>query len=348
MNERILVLGGGGIGGLIAGLLSEAGHDVLLADQWPQNVEAIRAAGLHIAVRCGSDRTVPVRAIHLHELQQQSEPFAVVFVAVKSYDTDWTAMLARRHLASDGIAMSTQNGLNDERVAAVVGADRTLGVVVTVAGELIAAGHAIRADAYEIGFRVGELNGPATNRAQRVSRLLGDVAVTKTTDNLVGERWAKLATNTMVNAMSGLSGYGAGEIRSMDETLPVLILLGAETIQVGRAAGYDVEPVMGLDPARYVAAAEGVGRDELMADIRVVAKATGGHRASMLQDVLKGRRTEIEDLNGEVARRGAALGVDTPFNREAAEIVRRRPIGELRPDPHNIAPMIEMARQRWG
>ncbi|MGC4109312.1 MAG: 2-dehydropantoate 2-reductase [Nocardioides sp.] len=349
MSERILVLGGGGIGGLVAGLLSESGsHDVLLADQWPENIEQIRSDGLLIDVRGQSSRTVPVRAIHLHELQRESEPFDAVFVAVKSYDTDWTAALARRHLAEGGVAMSTQNGLNDERVAAAVGLGRTLGVVVTVAGELLGAGHALRADAYEVGFKVGELDGPVTDRVRHVADLLGEVAVTKTTGNLVGERWAKLATNTMVNAMSGLSGYGAGEVRSMDDTLPVLILLGAETVRVGLASGHDVEPVMGLDPGRFVAAADGVGREELIADIRVVARATGGHRASMLQDVLKGRRTEIEDLNGEVARRGAALGIETPFNLEAARIVRRHAIGALRPDPENIAPMIEMARQRWS
>ncbi len=126
----------------------------------------------------------------------------------------------------------------------------------------------------------------------------------------MGERWAKPATSCMVNALGGMTGYSAGEVRSRNDTLPVLVRLGAETVNVGRVLGNRIEQIMGLDPNRFLDAAAGDGMDALVEDLRVVSQATGGHRASMLQDVLKHRPTEIEDLNGYVSR--MALQVDIP------------------------------------
>lgn len=343
-TDRILTLGGGGIGGLVAANLTEAGRDVTLVDQWPENVEEVRRSGMHVTDGRG-ERSVPLRALHVHELQAEPADFDLVFLAVKSYDTEWFAHLARRHLTGDGCVVVCQNGITDQRVASVVGVQRTVGCVVTVAGSLDDAGRVRRADTYPVGFRVGELTTGLTRRVEELADLLTDVAVTRPTANLAGERWAKLGTNCMVNALSGLSGYTASEVRSRDDTLAIMMQLGAETINVARALGIDVSLVMGLDPQRFVDAAAGIGADALVDDLRTVAKAAGGHRASMLQDVIKGRRTEIEDLNGFVARQGAALGVKTPYNAAAAEVVRAYPVGAVVATADNITSLLDRAQR---
>ena len=236
-TDRILVLGGGGIGGPIAANLTEAGHDVTLVDQWPEHVEEIRRAGMHVTDLKGV-RTVPVKALHVHELQAEPADFDVVFLAVKSYDTEWVAQLARRHLGPDGCVVVCQNGITDQRVAAVVGSDSTLGCVVTFAGSLDKPGRVRRADTYPIAFRVGELSGGVSERVERLADLLNAVADTRPIANLTGERWAKLCTNCMVNALSGLSGYTASEVRSRDDTLAAMMQLGAETINVAQGPGH--------------------------------------------------------------------------------------------------------------
>lgn len=339
---RILVLGAGGIGGFIGGRLAYAGQDVTLCDQWAEHVLAMQTDGLAMRARDGFAATTGVRALHLSDLQRESF-FDVIVLAVKIYDTEWTAMLARRHLKPDGVVLVCQNGMTDEVVAGIVGEERTVGCVVTLAGSLDGPGAVSRGDAYPVAFRLGELSGPARPRTIALAEMLDLVGTTKTTDNLSGERWAKLATNCMVNALCGISGYDAGEVRSRDDTLSVLVELGAETVRVGRACGYDIEPIMGLAPQRYIDAAEGIGTDQLLIDIRVVSKATGGHRASMLQDVEKHRRTEIEFLNGLVADRGRDVGVATPLCDAAVAAVRRFPIGELEPDPANLVELVELA-----
>src|SRR5256885_8829583 len=120
-DMRIGIIGAGAIGSVVGGLLTKAGHDVTLVDQWPEHVEAMRKHGLRLSGTCG-EHVIQVKAFHLHEAQAIEEPFDAVFVAVKSYDTEWATALAVRHLREPGGGVGGfQNGLNDERVAALAG-----------------------------------------------------------------------------------------------------------------------------------------------------------------------------------------------------------------------------------
>jgi len=338
---RIGIVGAGAIGSLVGGLLTKAGHDVTLIDQWPAHVEAMRAAGLRLSGTCG-EHVIPVRALHVHEASSLGAPFEVVFLAVKGYDTEWAAALAARHLAEAGVVVVCQNGVTDERVARVVGRARTLGCVITVGAALEAPGHAVRTDRGTVGFTVGELDGRDTPRARRVVELLEAVAPARLTTNLPGERWSKLAVNCMANPLAALSGLGSAEVRSAPGVRRVAIHLAAEAILVGRARGHEVAPIYGLAPQRFVDATRGVGLEALEADLAASVRFLGGGRPSMLQDVLRGRRTEIEELNGYVVREGRAVGVPTPFNAAVADLVRRQSAERLAPDPRLLEPLLAM------
>jgi 2-dehydropantoate 2-reductase len=329
----------------VGGLLTKAGRDVTLVDQWPEHVETMRAKGLRLSGTCG-DHLIPVKAIHIHELQAIGEPFDAVFVSVKSYDTEWATSLGQAYLLrTDGVVVDFQNGMNDERVAAIAGRERTLGCVITIGAGLVEAGHAQRTDSGDLGFKVGELDGKDTERARRLVTVMSDVAGAKLTTNLMGERWSKLAVNCMANPLAGLTGLGSAEVRSEREPCLVGIRIGAEVIKVARASGYEVEPIYGIAAQRYVDAAEGRGLDELRMDIAAGATVLTGGRPSLLQDVLKGRRTEIEYLNGWVAGQGRRVGVKTPFNDAIVELVKSYAPGTLKPDPKNLAPIVRMLSQ---
>ena len=102
---RIGIIGAGAIGSVVGGMLTKAGRDVTLIDQWPEHVEAMRRRGLQLSGTCG-DQLIPVKAIHVHELQSVTQPFDAAFVAVKSYDTEWATALALPYLARpDGIVV---------------------------------------------------------------------------------------------------------------------------------------------------------------------------------------------------------------------------------------------------
>ena len=337
---RIGIIGVGAIGGIVGGMLSKAGRDVTLIDQWPEHVEIMRTRGLKLS-GTGGDHLVKVKALHIHELQTVEEPFDAVFISVKSYDTEWATSLGIRYLKPAGVVVDFQNGMNDERVATVAGRERTLGCVITIGAGLVEAGHATRTDRTSIGFKIGELDGKETDRAKKLVEIMNDVAPTKLTPNLMGERWSKLAVNCMANPLAGLSGFGSAEVRTIPEPSRIAIHIVAEMVKVARKSGYDVEPIYGLDPQRFVDAAEGKGSDALLADMAASAKFLAGGRPSLLQDVLKGRRTEIEYLNGWVAQQGRKVGVPTPVNDAVVAQVKSFGVGKLKPDPKNLEPILK-------
>src|SRR5687768_14022331 len=307
---RIAILGAGAIGSVVGGMLTRAGVDVTLVDQWPDHIEAMKRHGLRLSGTCG-EHAIPVQAVHLHELQSVGEPFDAIFLAVKSYDTEWAAQLAAGYLRQpDG----------------VVGRNRTLGCVIVISAGMYEPGHAIRTDTTSVGFKIGELDGRETPRAQALAKILGGVAVTHVTTNLWGERWSKLAVNCMGNALAGLSGLGSAEIRLEPGPRRIAIQLGAEAVRVGSALGHEIEPLIGIAAQRIVDAAEGRGLAEVEADLAAEAKRRTGGRPSLLQDVLKGRRTEIDFLNGYVVAQGRTVGVPTPFNEAIVTAVHADPV----------------------
>jgi 2-dehydropantoate 2-reductase len=342
MTMRIAVLGSGAIGSVVGGMLTKAGHDVTLVDQWPEHVAAMKHDGLRLSGTCG-EHLVPVRALHLHELQSVAEPFDAVFLAMKSYDTEWGAALAAQYLKQpDGVVVDFQNGINDERVAAVVGRERTLGCVIVISAGMYEPAHAIRTDTTPVGFHIGELDGRDTPRAQALAKVLSDVSPTKVTTNLWGQRWSKLAVNCMGNAIAGLSGLGSAELRLSPGPRRVAIQLGAEAVRVGRARGHTIEPLIDIDAQRIVDAAEGRALAQVEDDLAAEAKRRTGGRPSLLQDVMKGRRTEVEFLNGHVSAEGRQVGVPTPFNDAVVAAVRQHPVGALKSDLRNLDPLIAM------
>jgi len=345
MNTRIGIIGAGGIGSVVGGLLTKAGHDVTLIDQWPEHVEAMKTRGLRLSGTCG-EHTIPVKALHIHEAQRIVEPFDAVFLVVKSYDTEWATALGVTYLKRPtGVLVDFQNGMNDERVAAVAGRERTLGCVITIGAGLYEPGHAVRTDRSTVGFKIGELDGSDSPRARDLVGIMNAVAPSRVTTNLWGERWSKLAINCMANPLAGLSGLGSAEVRTDRGARRIAIQIAAEVVKVGRACGHQVEPLFGIDAQRFVDASEGRGLEQLETDLAAGAGRLSGGRPSLLQDVMKGRRTEVDYLNGYVSEQGRKVGVKTPFNDAVVKAIHHHGVGTLKPDPSNLEPLLKMLRE---
>ena len=348
MGNRIAIIGAGAVGGYAGAHMAQAGEDVTFVDMWPENVEVMRTRGLKIShLRDVPEFTVPVKAIHLTELQQVSKerPFDIVFICVKSYDTAWATMMAQQYLAPGGYCVSLQNCMNEETIAGVVGWGRTLGAIASsITVDLCEPGHVRRAagksGASHTVFRVGEVHGRITDRAQEIGRLTALADSTQVTTNLWGERWSKLVANVMGNGMSASTGLISRDIL-MDDTLRQFTArLGSEAIRVGQALGYQLEEVFHLDPEVIARAGEGDAAARAEYDEHRLAEARkpggGAHRPSMGQDMMKGRRTEIEYLNGFICDKAKPIGLHTPANAALTEIVKRVERGEIPADPKHI------------
>jgi 2-dehydropantoate 2-reductase len=347
-RNRIAIIGTGAVGGYAGAHMAQAGEDVTFVDMWPENVETMRAKGLKIThIKDVPEFTVPVRALHLTELQQVSKerPFDIAFVCVKSYDTAWATTMVQQYLAPGGFVVSLQNCMNEETIAGIVGWGRTVGCIASsITVDLCEPGHVRRASgkggkAHTV-FRTGEVHGRITPRVQEVARLVGYSDSALVTENLWGERWSKLVTNVMGNGLSACTGLISRDILTDDALRHFGARLGAEAIRTGQALGYSLEEIHHLDPEVIARAGEGDPAAKREYDGHRIAEAQkpggGAHRPSMGQDMVKGRRTEIEYLNGFVVDKAKDVGIETPANAALTDIVKRVERGELQPDPKHI------------
>ncbi|MGA3002756.1 MAG: 2-dehydropantoate 2-reductase [Acetobacteraceae bacterium] len=348
MGYKIAFMGTGAVGAYAGAHMARAGEDVTFIDPWPANVEQMKAHGLKVShIRDVPEWTTPVHALHLTELQQvaKGQPFDIAFVCMKSYDTEWAATMIAQYLGPNGFIVSLQNCMNEETIAGVVGWGKVVGCIASsITVDLCEPGHVRRAagksgDKHTV-FRTGEVHGRITDRVQEIKRLVSYADSALATTNLWGERWSKLVTNAMANGMSASTGMISKDILTNDGLRRFGARLGSEAIRVGQALGYELEEVHHIDPEIIAKAGEGdpAATKEYDAHrLAEVSKSGGGeHRPSMGQDMVKGRRTEIEFLNGLITRKGDEVGIPTPANRALVDIVKRVEKGELKPDPKHI------------
>jgi 2-dehydropantoate 2-reductase len=347
MKKRIVIVGAGAVGGYCGAHMARAGENVTFVDPWPAHVEHMRTHGLRITHTAGVEPfTVPVQALHLTELQHLSKeaPIDIAFVCMKSYDTAWATTMIRQYLAPGGFVVSLQNCMNEATVAEVIGWGRTLGCIASrILVELREPGHVRRgagkAGAAHTVFRVGEVHGRVTPRVEEVCRLVAHADSAKVTENLWGERWSKLVANAMYNGLCAGTGLTSTEVVQHDATRRFAIRLGSEAIRVGQAQGYDLEEIFHIPPELIARAGDG----DASALRDVEAQLLAGHkgvsaeqRPSMGQDIIKGRRTEIDFLNGFIVGKGKESDIATPANAALTEIVGKVERSVLAPDPRHI------------
>jgi len=344
MGKRIVIMGAGAVGGYVGGHLARNGEDVTLIDPWPEHIEFIRQNGLHLSGTQGQ-HLVRVKTLHLHEVQGlYKQPVDIAFICPKSYDTEWMTMMIRQYLAPDGFVVSLQNSINEERIANIVGWGKVVGCIASMIGvDAIKAGHVIRTvqpgGSGHTVFRVGEVHGRITPRVQELAQMLCAVDSAKVTTNLWGERWTKLTQNSMVNGISACTGMNSKAMVAWETSRRAFIRLAGEAIRIGHALGYELEPIRGLPPERWVAAAAGEAAAMEAVEsalLGAMTRMTDEGRPSTGQDMLKGRRTEIDFINGLVAAKGEEVGIPAPTNAALTQLVKRVEYGEIEANPRNI------------
>jgi 2-dehydropantoate 2-reductase len=332
MGRPIAVLGCGAIGSSVAADLAQAGHDVTVIDQWPAHVEAMKAEGLRVRMT-DVELQIPVSALHLCELASANLEFDIVLLAVKSNDHRWMAELIEPYLREDGVVVGVQNGMNDDSVAGIVGRGRTVGCVVELQAELFTPGLIQRNTTRErTWFSVGELDGSCTPRVRAIASLMGSVGRCDVTNNIYGAKWTKLIANTMTMGPFGLLGLRNCEAAALPGMFDISVKLGRESLAVGAALGYRIEPIFGLRADEFAGSSD----ENLVTTMKTLLSHVGGGRTAPIHDHLKGRTSEMAFISGLVACKGRELGIPTPCNEAVVEIDRRINRGELKMDASNF------------
>ena len=351
---RTATIGVGAIAGTLAGFMAKAGNDVLMIDSWKEHVETMNEKGLILDGIVG-DHLVKVNAIHTDEIPNISDTFDMVIVGVKSYDTENAIKAMLPFMNEETCVVSPQNSINETLIAPLVGAQRTIGCITTISAGMYEQGHITRTGSVSqslqkepVCFTVGELNGEITERVQTIADLFNSAGKTLVTDDLWGQRWSKMVTNCMVNATAGMTGLMSHEVRADRETRNQILNLAIETVKVGRALGYNVKPPMGdfsLEDMEKGAGPE--GNEELDKVLQGTPPEVPG-RPSLAQDVMKGRKTEIDYLNGLVSDKGREIGVDTPYSDAVTQVLKGVESGEFGVGMDNIRRVSDIVRSYHG
>lgn len=347
MSERIAIVGAGAVGAYVGGYFSRAGEDVTLIDPWPENVNAINEGGLNLYGLTEAECfNAPAKAIHLTDVQalKKTGPIDIAFVCTKSFDTAWATMMIQDYLSPNGYVVSLQNCINEETIAKVVGWGRVIGTIAAkIAVEMTGPGEVKRGvplggNSHTV-FRVGEIHGRITPRVERVCGMLAGIDSAKTTTNLWGERWSKLCANAHQNGVSAASGLGNNGCARDADVRWLQIRICGEAAAIGKALGYDLEKIGKFTGDEWIAAWKGDARQRQKIEDEMLAACEGRSeesRPSMAQDIAKGRRTEIDYINGFIAEKGAEIGIDAPANRGLVKAVHAVERGELPPAPERV------------
>ena len=293
---NIAVMGAGAVGCYFGGMLARAGHAVTLVAR-PAHVQALQHSGLWLQTLTFEQRV----AVQAHSDASAVRGAQCVLFCVKSTDTETAGRAMAPHLDAGAVVLSLQNGVdNAERLQALLQRP-VIAAVVYVATEMVAPGHVRHHGRGDLVL------APAPASEAIAATLRGAGIPVQVSDNATGALWAKLVLNCAYNALSALSG------------LPYGALL--------HSPGLPVEQVMTdiVQECQAVAQASGVALpQDMVSTVLGLADSMPAQMSSTAQDLARGKRSEIDHLNGFIARRGEALGIATPANRLLHTLVRLR------------------------
>jgi 2-dehydropantoate 2-reductase len=333
-GSRILVVGCGAIGGVVAGHLQALGQDVSVLTTNPEIARALRKRGVRLS---GEDAREPTPCTVLEALEPGSPGFDFVLLATQPPQVEAAAQSARAALTADGRMVCFQNGLCEERVAAIVGEERVIGAVVAWGASMPEPGLYERTSAG--GFSVGRLDSGSDARLEELARLLEVVGPVSVTENLRGARWSKLALNCAISTLGTIGGDRLGALLRHRYVRRLALEVMTEVVAVARAEDVKLEKVAGTLDLDWIALTEAertaAGSAGLLAKHSLLLAVGARYRrlrSSMLAAIERGRPPAVDFLNGEVVSRAG---------REAVWAIAR---GELQPSHAALRGLWEQTR----
>ncbi|GAB1154248.1 ketopantoate reductase family protein [Paenibacillus illinoisensis] len=327
---RIAILGAGSLGTIVGAYLADGGMDVELIDAYQEHVDALNETGAKVVGT--TEFHAKVKAI---TPDQKSGTYDLVLLLTKQLSNGTILRELLPFLHEESIVCSLQNGIPEENVASIVGAARVIAGSVEFGATFMEPGVSSLTTEYtqfkKYAFQIGELNGETSDRIQRVKTVLDLVGGTHISDNLVGTKWSKLLIN---NAFSGLSAALNGEYGDiLDDEVGIVsaVHIADETIKVGHANGVEFVKMNGFDIASLELQSE-QDIPERIKTLRYVMEPSRLLKASMLQDLEKKRKTEIDYINGVVSSKAEGTGITTPYNDLVVKLVQAAEETQTVPD----------------
>ncbi|MGE4413644.1 MAG: ketopantoate reductase family protein [Candidatus Caldatribacteriota bacterium] len=298
---KITIVGAGAMGSLFGGLLAESGNEVLLIDIWQEHVDAINNKGLWIEGLSG-DRFIKIKAATKASKTGGSSDLLIVFV--KSYHTETAAKNISSLVGENTAILTLQNGLgNFEILSDILGYQKVVAGTTSYGATILGPGRVRHAGVGPTA--IGELDGKITPRLKEIAQLFNEAGIkTETTNNVIGLIWSKLLINVGINALGAILQVKNGALIRGEHTLKLQRVLLEEALEVARKKKIELT------------------HQNMIEEVTQICEKTRDNLNSMLQDVLKKRKTEIDFINGAIVREGEKLNLSTPANQIITELIK--------------------------
>jgi 2-dehydropantoate 2-reductase len=327
IDASVLVVGAGAIGGVTAAKMAGRVRRVAVLDANTEHVARMRSPGLDVEV-LGEGRRVELEA-HADSADLEG-PFDFALVTLKAPHLE----AALEPLREGGLAetyLSLCNGLVQERIAGIVGAGNLVWGTVEWGSTNVGPGRL--AQTTRAPFVIGEPDGETRDRTRLLAEALGTVEDVRLTENIRGQVWSKLLVNSSLSGLGAVSGLLYREVMEDPEGREVALALWREGYDVGMAQELTLEKVLGVEAGDLVLRGPEGPEDRARVEraVEVAMGHAGATKASMLQDLERGLKTEVDVINGAVVGRGREYGVQTPVNARVVELMHAMERGERRP-----------------
>lgn len=329
---RVAIYGAGSLGTILGAFIARSGEKIELINRNKAHVEALQSRGARVVGTV--EFTQPVEAYTPAEMEGQ---YDIIFLMTKQQHNREVVGQLKEYLAPDGVLVTFQNGLPEVQIAEILGPERVLGCTVAWGATLLEPGLCELTSAPDaLTFSLGAIATPRSRYFDQVKALLERMGSVEVEENFLGTRWSKLLINAAFSGMSAVLGCTFGEAAAPKASRRVVQALIKECIDVCRVGGIRIKPVQGKDIVKLLDYSNPLKKALSLFIIPIAIRKHAKLKASMLQDLERGKLTEVDAINGAVSEYGRKVGSPTPMNDRVVEIIHRIERGELRPSMENL------------
>ena len=329
---RNMIYGAGSLGTILGALLAEQGVDVTLVSRNRDHVRALQEKGATVS---GSmSKTVKVSACLPEEIEGT---FDRIFIMTKQLDNPGIARFLKPHLAEGGVFCCLQNGIPELALKGVVEDGEILGGVIPWSATWKGPGESeLTSPADSVRFVIGSPFAENADALARTAQVLAKAGKVEVDDDLLSMRWSKLLVNASISALASSMGQPCGGVTHDPAVQRLGLRVMKECIDVGRAQGVKFRSVNDYDIAGELYFTDEESLHAAQAKMPAAFDSIRGAVSSVLQDLRKGKATEVQAISGIVCRSGRALGIPTPFNDRVVSVIEAIGRGDLPCGPENL------------